>query len=598
MGKRRKKITRSSSSDQSIVAFDTETNGLYRYQGHRPFGYSICNEEGNSSWHRLAKIGKDRGNLMSRLLENRVCVGHNMKFDLGMVRAVNPNLDIHKLQFHDTMIQAHVLQNDFVDRKLKRLAWELAGVARDDEKEVKAFVKEGGDYSMVPDEVMEKYAACDAERTMLLHLFFWPKIQENKHWLDSYNQEIKLIPVTLDMEDRGVMLNVKKTKQMRDKLLDDAETCLDELEYIAGERLNPASPDQLQHLLFNIGELPILERTEKSKQPKTSKDVLESLKEKFPDNETLDLVMQYRSWKKGAATFQRYLNMMDSDGVIHPNINTCAARTGRESCSDPNLQNVQKDSALLNPYPVPERSVFRPRPGYVWVAVDYSGIELRLLVHYSRDEELIDCINVNGDPHALAAELFYGKEWRKADKDRKKLLRSASKNANFSIPYGANGPKVAAALGKKTSDGKRILKEYQSRWPGLAFFNRSAAHTVREKGYVETTFGRRLYVPRDKAYIGANYLIQGTAAEVLKRAQINAWNYCQTASGGEVYPLLPIHDEIIFEYPRKRLSDLRDFMEGLSAVMTDFPIFSVPMNVEAEIMTASWNKKKELKFDD
>lgn len=587
---------------KDAVAFDTETTGLHRHQGHRIFGYSTCDEYGESDWRRIdGADGSDPQKAKLRLRQfwqdrSIAKVGHNMKFDLGMVEAELGSELITGHEIHDTMIQAHVIQNDLADRKLKRLAWELAGFEREDESAVKAFVKEGGDYSMVAPEIMARYATRDAERTMLLHLFFWPKIRANSRWRESYNEEVRLIPVTLAMENRGLLLDVTRTKTMRDNLLEDAEYCLDEIERICGDRINPNSPSQLQWLLFKYADLPILKHTVKSGQPQTDKNVLASLRERYPENRLLDLVLQYRSWAKGASTFQRYLNLRDTDGVIHPSIHTCAARTGRESCSNPNLQNVQKDAALLNPYPVPERSVFRPRPGYVWFLVDYSGIELRLLVHYSHEQELVDCINKGEDPHVLAAELFYGKEWRAASRKRRNILRSASKNANFAIPYGANGTKIAATLGKKASDGNRLLAWYRDRWPRLAFLNRDIAQTVREQGYVETTFGRRLYVSQDKAYVGTNYLIQGTAAEVLKRAQNRTHDYCLKTTGGEAYPILPIHDEIIFEYPRKRLKDAPEFLRGLFNVMTDFNCFSVPLAVEAEMVTAYWNKKKEVKL--
>ena len=582
------------------ISYDTETTGLSRYHGKKIFGWSTCNVEGDigvlrcDKGRRLKNVPKLRKFWQDNSITK---VMHNAKFDLGMTEDLLKCQLAETAPFHDTMIMSHLLQNDRMNHQLKHLAWVLAGITNNDEKEVKAIVKEGGDYSMVPEPVMDTYQRLDAERTQLLHMFFYPRIQANPKLLECYQNELELVATTLRMEERGVMLNVAKASQMREDLLDKKEDALDRLEAEVGLNINPNSSKQLQWLLFDKLGMPVLATSPKSGQPKTDKFVLAELAETYPDNVVLDCIMQYRSWSKGAEAMQGYLTLADMDAIIHPNIKQNGCTTGRESCSNPNLQNVQKDRGLFNPYPVPERKVFRPRPGFVHIHIDYSGIEMRLLIHYSHDENMIKEMNsARKDPHILAAELFYGTRWRKATKKQRKELRDATKNANFSIPYGSSWQKVCKILGLDPATGKRRFELYKETFPDLVGMNKRLAREGRENGFIVTEFGRQLQVPRNKGYVATNYIIQGTAAGILKRAQNRTWKYLKEATGGEVRPLLPIHDEIVFEYPRNRLQDLRDILPRVRELMIDFPQFSVPLDVSIEIATIDWSKKKEFKL--
>jgi DNA polymerase-1 len=578
------------------IAFDTETTALRRTEG-TIFSYSLCDEEGKTSVHRLdgsaVRQVRSRRTLEQLWSDTTVAkVMHNAKFDLGHTEVLlKKKLNNHT--FHDTMLMSHVLKNHHPGHALKDLAWELAGIPKDDENAIKPYTRGGNSYQSVPEYLMDKYQHRDAERCMLLFLFFWPKIQANKDFVEIYQNERDVIPVTLSMENRGVMLHVERCKKLITKLEHDAAGVLDRIEEVTGERIKPAS-DKARWYLYEKLKLPILGKT-KGGAPKVTKEVLQELKQQRPDLKILDLFMMYTSWSRGVSMLSSYLDLADSEGVLHPNIRTCAAITGRESCADPNLQNVEKTGVLLNPFPVPARTVFRPRPGYVNFHLDYSGQEMRLLVHYSGDKVLVDVANTpGGDIHLPATLIFYGDKYRNADKASQKIMRNAVKNGNFAKAYGAQWAKIAHTLNLTPGESMRGCREYERQFPKLCALMPMIVNEVKRTGRIITAFGRHLHIPRDQAYMGVNYLIQGTAAEMLKRGQVRVHEYLERATGGELKLLLPIHDELIIECPRNRLGDAREILRQVAHLMTDFPgRFRVPLEVEVDVATTDWAHKNK-----
>lgn len=579
-----------------VIAYDTETTGLSTHTGSKMFSYSTSTPEGDIEVRRL---DKGRGTANRAHLRKLVSTGvplvmHNSKFDIHFTEKCLGMRLAETLPFHDTFIQSHILENDAVSHRLKDRAFELAGIPKTDEKQVRRFVSDTiGDYSVVPEFLMDMYQELDAERTMLLHSFFYPMIEKDAIRKEIYDTELQLIRTTIRMEDRGIMLRKDKCEQTASLLEQKSENCIRAVHSATGRWLNLNSGAHVHWLLYEHLQMPVLLRTAKSKKPSTSKHVLLELREQCPDP-LLEVLLQFRSWDKGSTTLRKYLELADCDSIIHPDIHTCRAVTSRQACSHPNLQNVQKSQGLLVPYPVPVRKLFRPRPGYFNVHVDYAGIEMRLLVHYSGEEELIALMHAGGDVHQPAAEIFYGDRFTSAQGAERKMLRNAAKNANFAIPYGAAGAKVASTLGLPLAEGMRRFAEYQRLMPKLCGLGRTVQREVKECGYVTTTFGRQLRVPRPKAYIGTNYKIQGTAAGILKRAQNRLHAYFEKECVGEVRLLLPIHDEVIFEYPRSQYKWFQDVMRDVRALMIDFPLFSVPLEVEASIAKYDWEGKKEV----
>lgn len=603
------------------IAYDTETTGLRPHRGDEMFAFSTCDPDGRTTVVRMEDRLAD-ARLRAVVGSARPLVMHNAKFDLAFTEKRLGRRIAERVHFDDTRIMSHMLRNDHHGHGLKELTWELAGIPKDDEAEVRRYVAASkSDYSAVPREVMDRYQARDARRTMLLWLFFsWKLAERSPKLRDCYAWERDVVLPTMRLEQRGVMLDVARTRKIVADLKADAEVAATEFCALYGRRVNLGSDNALRYILYSERRMPVLALTDKSRQPSVEKEVLEELYAQTRDP-LLQLAVRYKARRLGVGRLEGYLKAADEEGIIHPTINTLGAKaTGRESSQDPNLQNVEKEGRLKNPFPTPARRCFRPRPGFVNFHVDYAGIELRLLVHYSKDPELVrEIFREGGDPHALAAGIFYPpfteeergeyatfaedhptiaagfEAWERKSKEWSQL-RDPAKNTNFAVPYGADAKKAAQTLGIPLTLGLKRFAEYQARFPRLCSMTRDIVATVKENGGIETTFGRFLRVPREKAYAGVNYTIQGTAAEILKRAQVRVHRLLEGATGGECGLLLPIHDELVIEWPRKRLADAPALWRKIREEMIDFPQFDVPLDVEVQVTTTDWSQKVDYKF--
>lgn len=581
------------------LAYDTETTGLSVHAGYRMFAYSTSTEDWKLDVVRLDGSPSRQKAGRAALEEvwshpERPVVFHNSKFDLKHTEAYLGR-SVEGQAFHDTMAMSHMLQNRHPSHALKQLTWELAGYPRDDEAAVKRYTRAGRvDYSIVPEHLMDLYQRRDAERTMLLYRFFLPKLEARPKLMACYRKELELVRTTMRMECRGVMIDQDACRAFAHELEGMAGDELRKLQEIK-PGLNPDSPDHLASFLYSKLRLPVMGRTA-TRKPSTRKDYLLRLREHHP---AVDMVLKYRSWSKGATTMLKYLELADEEGVLYPDIRTNGAKaTGRESCSNPNLQNVAKGHVLKNPFAVPARKVFRPRPGYVNVHLDYAGIEMRLLIHASGDPEMTRILQDGNDPHHEAAKIFYGDRFLQTlldDPDFAKELRDASKNANYAIPYGAAFRKVSRVLTLSEAEAKVAYAMYKRTFPGLVELSRATSNEVREHGCVETHFGRQLSVPRNQAYKGVNYRTQGEGAGVVKRAQVRVDKYLRDATSDEAGLLLPIHDEIVLEWPEARISELPGGLRDIRALMIDFD-FRVPMDITAKVSRTNWEDAKVVKI--
>ena len=582
----------------SAVSYDTETTNLSRHRGNM-FSFSTCTEGGETRVYRLdgnaVRVAISRLALEKLWADRQMAkVMHNLKFDLGFTEKMLSRVLDTGQTLHDTHKMSHILQNDHKGHGLKELCWELAGYPRDDETAIHKYTAGGRSYQNVPEQLMEKYQHRDAERTMLLYQFFWPKIQASKDFREIYQYEVDLQPVTLRMENRGVMIDRNKCKSLITELQAKTSKAMDEIESVVGERVSPNAAAFRYHL-YRILDVPVTMKT-KAGLPSTDQSILMEMRLERP-HPLIELVLQYREYSRGATMIESYMEKADTNDVLHPNIHTCQAITGRESCSDPNLQNVEKEINLQNPYPVAARKVFRPRPGYVNFHVDYAGIEMRLLIHYSGDEELVKICMEGGDVHLPATLIFFPEEYSSStDPKHKKALRDQCKQANFAIAYGAQLPKVAGVLGLDMHTAGKRLSQYRKRFPRLGSLMGSAMEEVAQTGKVFTTFGRNLYIPTDQKHMGINYRIQGTAAEIIKRAQVRVHRYLEK-NASEFHMLLPIHDELIIECPRHSLKDAREVLTAVAHEMTDFSNrFTVPLEVEVDVATVDWAHKSKYKL--
>lgn len=583
-----------------FIAYDTETTGLRPYNGDRMFAFSTAwiDDAGEiqSRVYRIDDKSEDKKYALQVLddlwSDDNICpVMHNSKFDVVMTEFALGR-DLKERMFHDTMLMSNILRNNMFSHGLKELAYSLAGISTDDEKEVKRLLRRYKTYDQVPVEAMNRYQQLDAERTITLFEFFCQKLAESDpSKADVYEWERRLAMTTARMESRGIMIHRQRCTELVADLEAWAQEALDKMRDLMGDpEYSPLKKNAASDMLFDVCGLDPVSLTSGG-QNCTDKDVLLELRGK---HEAVDWLLQYRSYTKGIANIQSYLDLADEHDVIHPSINTLGAKaTGRESCQNPNLQNVAKDKGVLKtPYPIPARRSFRPRPGFVNFHIDYAGIEMRIAVDYSGEQELIDIMHAGGDVHAPGAEMFYEDEWfNETDKDIRKALRNATKNGNFGIIYGAGLARTAETLLRPIDVIAPRYARYKSRFPKLLGLNDTISAQVKRHGWIETKFGRRLYVPRDKAYVGTNYMIQGTAADLLKRAQVLVDEYLRKELDHAARVLLPIHDEIIVEWPRKLLDVAQYHFARIRELMITFPQIKVPLEIEVDVTTRDWATK-------
>lgn len=602
----------------SEIAFDVETTGLYSHEGHGMFSFSTCDEEQNVEIHRLdGSVCKHwnepqstpaRARRSMRTIERlwrdpkNTIVLHNAPLDIDFTEDLLGR-DLRDHPIKDTISMSQILQNRHPGHALARLGYDLAEYPDDADRMIKRYTRGGRlNYQQIPRYDFDRYQHDDAVRTMLLNLFFWPMIVKNG-WQELHKMECDLTWTCLDMRRRGVMIDRKKCNKLIEWLEDECNDARKQFRSVTGSRLNPGNDDHARYALYNQMKLPVLKRTKETKRPSVDKFTLAELKE-LTDAPIIDMILRFRSYRTGISKIRTYMEKADGDDILHPDIKRTGAKTARQSCSNPNLQNVSKKEVLLNPYPIPARQCFRPRPDCINLHIDFKGIEMVLLINASKDRYLMEVLKRGEDIHEPAAEIFYGDRFRKAKSRRHrskkwariyKTLRNAGKNANFAKPYGAGADKIAATLGLPAREGSRVVDVYESTFPELCALSVTIAKEVRDTGHVHTIFDRELSVPRDKAYAGPNYKIQGDAAEVQKRAEIRVNDYLREATGDEVRLLLPIHDELVIEAPRKRMKDLPDVLAGVKERMIDFPQIDVPLDTDVEYCTADWAHLKDFR---
>ncbi len=602
----------------ATIAYDTETTGLYTHEGHRMFAYSLCDTEGNSSIHRLdGRVRKewnepqttpqDARRNMDRLEKlwadpRNTIILHNAPLDIDFTEALLGK-DLRDHPIRDTISMSQILQNRHPGHALARLGYELAEYPDDADKTVKAYTRGGRvNYQQIPRYDFDRYQHDDAIRTMLLNLFMWKKIVENG-WQEIHQMECDLTWTVLDMRRRGVMIDRKKCKRLIDWLHQRCETDRRNFHALVGTRaMSPGNDGHIRSILYDKMDLPVLKLTEETKQPSVDKDTLLELKE-MTDAPVIDLILRFKAYRTGISKIETYMEKADANDLLHPDIRRCGAKTGRQSCSNPNLFNVSRKQAYMNPYPIPARRCIRPRPGYINFCIDEAGIEMRLIIDASGDAHMTKVLRDGGDVHDEASEVFLGSKFRRAKArrhrsrrayDKYKLLRDAGKAANFAKPYGGGDDAISRILGLRGSDATRANERYDEAFPGIASFSRRLSDEVREEGHIHTAYTRQLDIPRDWGYMGPNYQIQGNAAGKFKRGQIRVNNRLRRDTGDEVRLILPIYDELIIECPRKRLQDMPDILDGIKEDITeDFPQFRVPFDIDIEYCTADWAHLKE-----
>ena len=576
-----------------FAAFDIETTGYRPKDGAEIFAYCITWPNGYTEVHRMDtrdpvhnKRGWDR--LRAFYADERVAkICHNFKFEKQF-------LDAHGILYpantvwHDTMLMSRILRNLAPSHALDYFPWELIGYTRDFDKRVNLQSKaRGGRYDRVDEQLMHNYQIADGERTMLLFLAWYDMFKDNPQLFAEYIVELETTLTTIRLQNIGVLVDRKETEALIEWLKDELEQVQIQAYDRLGEYINLNSDQNVIRLLFKRLEYPIRGLT-KTRQPSTNKDVLMSLREDF-DDPIFDIILKTRSYTNGLSMLEGYLKKCNSRDIIHPTINSCQAKTARQSGENPNLQNVSKEESLRNPFPVPARRCFRAPKGYILYLGDYAQIELRLIIDAAKSEQMMDILRSGGNVHEIACHLFYP-NYR--DKAHDKIYYDAGKNGHFALGYGAGPSKLTSVLQLSPAKAMEAWERYAEAFPEIAYLNKTIGSQVRKTGYIITPFGRKLYVPVSKAYSGLNYLIQCTAAMVLKRAEVAVDRYLKEEWGDEMRLVVPIHDELIFQMPRKMLKHSDEILTHISRLMVDMPEIEVRLDVEWKKTTSTWNRAK------
>jgi DNA polymerase-1 len=586
-----------------ILAFDVETcvplgvppqKALDPWYGSSSiFSYAVCDTTGQS---HVVRPADDLGKLMA---EQRTFVAHNCHFEMAML--LKSGIKVPEPErWEDTMMIARFLHNLDKGTALDVLARKYASRAQYKEwnqhwEAVHEARSIYGTYDRIPEEIMKPYQVADVEATMLLYLTLAPLLQRMPSQWAAYRREIEIIYWTVKMESRGILLDQKEADTIMNKLDNDRDDCIQRGNALCGT-INLQSNAQVRHLLFNKLRLPVSELTE-SGLPSVSKTVLEEIDQQYANNkaihEVTDLILKQRASTKGIAIIRGYKLAAGKDNIIHPHIGTNTADTGRQSSTNPNMQNVAKELNTKSRYTVPARRCFRARPGYFLLLCDYAGIEMRLGVQGTQSKRLYSLLDQDFDFHDAAAKSFYGDRYTKCtDLKKKKMLRSSAKNARFAMFYGAGLETVARTLGISVEEANVGYLRDRADFPEFYVFMQQCTAAATKNGYIETFFGRRLYVYSDKPYSATDYKIQGSAAEVLKIAECRVMNFIKNRN---IYLLLPVHDELIFEYPYDQIKNLKEFCHHAGNLMTTFDEIDVKLTVEWKFSTSTWDKARDLK---
>ena len=536
-----------------LFAFDTETTSL-NYLEARIVGISFSINPGEAAYVPLAHDYPGAAQQLNReavleqmrpLLESskNFKIGQNLKYD-GHVLA-NHDITLSGIQ-HDTLLQSYLLDStarhdldSLAERYLKMRTIHYEDVAG---KGVRQLT-----FNQVPLEQAGPYAAEDADVALRLHQALWPKLAAEPNLRRLYEElEIPLISVLAGMERTGVCVDAAALRQHSGELAQRLWELEQQAYQLAGERFNLGSPKQLQTILFERLQLPAGKKTPTG-QISTAEEVLQELALDYP---LPKLILEHRTLSKLKSTYTDRLpeQIHPRTNRVHTSYHQAVASTGRLSSSDPNLQNI--------PARTPEgrriRQAFIAEPGYLIVAADYSQIELRIMAHLSGDPGLLQAFAAGADIHrATAAEVFsLAPEAVSAEQ------RRSAKAINFGLIYGMSAFGLARQLGIERSAAQDYVDRYFSRYPGVKIYMDQTRDQAAQQGYVETVFGRRLYLPEirsrnaqrrqaaERAAINAP--MQGTAADIIKRAML-AVDHWLRESKFPARMIMQVHDELVFE---------------------------------------------------
>ena len=570
-----------------LFAFDTETTGL-DYMQARVVGLSFSVRPGEAAYVPLAHDYPgaprqlDRDEVLARfrpLLEDphKNKLGHNLKYDRNVL--ANHGIRLDGIAF-DTMLESYVLDSTASRHDLDSLCSKYLHHANIKYEDVAGKGARQLSFDQVPLEQAAPYAAEDADMSLRLHGLFWPRLEKENRLARVFTDiERPLIPVLSDMERTGVKVDTGMLRQQSRELAERMLEIEREAHELAGEPFNLGSPKQIQAILYDKLSLPVLAKTPKG-APSTAEPVLQELALDYP---LPRLILDYRSVSKLKSTYtDRLPEQVNPDtGRVHTSYHQAVAATGRLSSSDPNLQNIPVRTEEGRRI----RKAFVAEDGYRILAADYSQIELRIMAHLSGDEGLLAAFAAGADIHRATAAEVFGVPPEQVSSDQ----RRSAKAINFGLIYGMSAFGLAKQLGIERGQAQAYVDLYFERYPGVKAYMEKTREHAREKGYVETLFGRRLYLPE----IGArnaqrrqaaertaiNAPMQGTAADIIKRAMIAVHGWINSGDC-DIRMIMQVHDELVFEVAE---SDVKKATSAIRRLMERAAGLAVPLVIDVGV---------------
>ena len=542
-----------------LFALDTETDNL-DYMAANLVGISFALENGEAAYLplQLDYLGAPKTlekttalSLLKPVLENPAIqkVGQNFKYDLTIF--ARNGIDVQGVAF-DTMLESYVL-NSTGRHNMDDLAKRYLGHQTISFEEIAGKGKNQLTFNQIPLEQAAEYAAEDADVTMKLQQVLWEKLSKEPTLEKLFKEmELPLLGVLSRMERRGVLIDSNALFLQSNEIANRLSELEEQAYVLAGQPFNLASTKQLQEILFDKLGLPVIQKTPKG-APSTNEEVLEEL---AFSHELPKVLVEHRGLSKLKSTYTDKLPQMvnPQTGRVHTSYHQAVTATGRLSSSDPNLQNIP----IRNEEGRRIRQAFIAREGFTVVAADYSQIELRIMAHLSQDQGLINAFTQGKDIHRSTAAEIFGVALDEVTSEQ----RRNAKAINFGLIYGMSAFGLSRQLGIGRADAQSYMDLYFKRYPGVQTFMHDIREKAKAQGYVETLFGRRLYLPdinssngmRRKAAerVAINAPMQGTAADIIKRAMIQLDQKLQ--NDPDIAMIMQVHDELVFEVRSEKVA--------------------------------------------
>ncbi len=569
-------------------AFDTETTSL-NYMDAEIVGVSFAIQPGAAAYLPLAHDYLGAPEQLNReatlaqlkpLLEDAALrkIGQNLKYDRSVL--LNHGIELRGIA-HDTMLESYVLDSTANRHDMDTLCEKYLNHTNIRFEDIAGKGKNQLTFNQIALEQAAPYAAEDADMTLQLHQYFWPQLQALDGQRELYEEvEVPLVSVLSSIERNGVKVDAIMLAKQSKTLEERMHTVVEQAYAVAGQEFNLASPKQIQEIFFDKLGLPVIRKTPKG-QPSTAEDVLEELS--AMGHELPTLILEHRGLAKLKSTYTDKLpeQINPRTGRVHTSYHQAVASTGRLSSTDPNLQNIP----VRNEEGRRIRQAFVAEKGCKLLAADYSQIELRIMAHLSGDRGLLDAFASGKDVHRATAAEVFGIPLAEVSNEQ----RRAAKAINFGLIYGMSAFGLAKQLGVDRKDAQAYVDLYFARYPGVKQYMDDTREQARAQGYVETLFGRRLFLHDIKSKNAAtrqyaertaiNAPMQGTAADIIKKAMIavDAW---LRESGLQTRMIMQVHDELVFEVPEAELETVRG---KVTELMTGAAKLDVPLVVDTGV---------------